>query len=221
VSPNPLTWFWSEYGPTRLAGSFRHIEDATSLRRVCRELYDETVGLVWKVNTLHFETTHFGPVYSDAQGSIRANLDLQECILAFHAFLDGEGISVRCIDLRSVVFSLAALPCWVDNDKSLGDNERIIKAMGDIMTRLPHGTLKLRFLCWGHLGSQHPMELFADDFFSLRDYILEGMSDLGWDLVDRTWRVFPVTKDADRQYLKNILESDDYQGVLGYIERGM
>jgi hypothetical protein len=59
------------------------------------------------------------------------------------------------------------------------------------------------------------MELFADDFFSLRDYILEGMSDLGWDLVDRTWRVFPVTKDADRQYLKNILESDDYQGVLG------
>jgi hypothetical protein len=81
--------------------------------------------------------------------------------------------------------------------------------------------LKLRYLGWGYYYSQHPMELFVDDFFSVRDYIHEGMSELGWDLVDRQWRVFPMTKDADKEYFKDNLNSDYYREVLGYIERGI
>jgi hypothetical protein len=64
ASDRALSWKWLHKKPGQEVGTFRALQEHDVLGQVCRQLREETGGLVRKLNTLCFNEAKFGFDYN-------------------------------------------------------------------------------------------------------------------------------------------------------------
>lgn len=69
----PLKWTYTTYNYYRKVGTFKCLDQLTSLRRVSKQLYQETSGLAWKCNEYEFDGHNFGVAYIFAEFDMRGS----------------------------------------------------------------------------------------------------------------------------------------------------
>jgi len=208
VSAKPLTWYYSEYTPKRRAGSFKHLSQATALTRVCRQLHHETAGLVWKLNTVHFNQQHFDYVYWGTNGPDSS--DMSGCFDALRLFTQS---AVHAANTREIVFDLQS-SIWRYHIS-------LYNLLEKWATNVSPAILKVTYSPWGFFDTKATTEDTVERFMSLGRQILHKLHDKGFGKATRHWRVFPVLTDVGRRKLKTYMEPSKFRLALEWIEEGI
>jgi len=212
VSQKPLTWYWSEYTKTNKTGSFHNIERVTALTRVCRQLYAETTGIVWKVNELQFQPRQSRRSFwaiEDQNGNENFLLATSTALLLFLQRV-GPSVSTR---LPSVVFGLWKSLLFLKKED--------FAVMDTIAELLPPRSLKLHFRYWGVRDPEHDVGDFVHWFMIAGRDIGGLLARLDLKPVERKWRIFPNLEDSNKKHLEENLSTDMFQLALEWIEHGL
>ena len=210
VSQKPLTWYWSEYTETNKSGSFRHFKQTTALTRVCRQVRAETVGIVWKVNELHFQSQHFGPAYWELTGASSVRLALVSSTIALLLFFQRVGPSVYT-KLPSVIFGLWTSPVHFDIES--------FNVLDSVAKLLPPGSLKLQYCGWGVFNvKEDTVAEFIDLFVATGRELRLAFETIGLELAGRNWRVVSAMRESDKKMFRDNMTPEMHREALEWAE---
>lgn len=233
--PDGLQWFWRNYrkGPrvATLNGrsiSFRHkyMEDFTSLSRTCKQIYEETRGLVLQVNVISFNlyqmhSYQVPKACEDESGGSNCDLRAASEALGFiqrFAACD-QHRSLKHIDITVQSFDMIRHH-W-NQFKNLMDRLKdtsVTVTIQDwiIIPLSNHAQKRLKLLedeGEPFVPEQEQMRERADDYFGKRQEVQEFVANL--DQRPRNWRIHPrPTLLGSAGKLRGCLPSD----VLDVIE---
>jgi hypothetical protein len=224
--PRAFSWIWTNYrkGPrvaTLRAGSkydlAAKLEDVNAIARTCKQLYQETQGLVLYVNIIKFDLydMHDGSIPKRCQErSPGSNADLRafsECLEFFRPFVSfGSTSSVRRIEL--VLSTIDDLLKSKDQFVGLASDVHDLK----ITLRLDEwsiellGSYELRKLeeleeeGEPYVPAQQQMEQRVVEYMDQGAQVYAFVEDA--DVDGRNWRIFPST-----------MLSREVQGILEYM----
>jgi hypothetical protein len=92
----PLEWAWADEKNSKHVGKIRGVRSVNPLGLVSRQLYADTWGVFWKVNTFSFNVCHVWLLYYDGRAPFTET---------YAVFLRNIGMKAATL-LRSIMFSI-------------------------------------------------------------------------------------------------------------------
>jgi hypothetical protein len=92
----PLEWAWADEKNSKHVGKIRGVRSVNPLGLVSRQLYADTWGVFWKVNTFSFNVCHVWLLYYDGRAPFTET---------YAVFLHNIGMKAAML-LRSIMFSI-------------------------------------------------------------------------------------------------------------------
>jgi hypothetical protein len=192
-----LEWKWTRYDHDIIAGTFVNLDAITPFRLVSRQIYEETCGLVWKVNSLFFDVgrneRHFCKVHG-IDKHWDGNIELMALTEAHQFFL-------RHIGTKSITLlrSIAVTVDFLYNDDHL---DNLIQQLVAMAKSTPAAQVIVCSKQWVDNYLQdcvtYPKRSKEEHSNNqAKEYLSEGrryqklLSRLGYDnRADRNWRIF-------------------------------
>jgi hypothetical protein len=202
-----LTWKWSESAlklDDKIVGYFTNLGAITPLRLVSRQIYKETEGLVWKVNTLYFNELDLEGFHWQSFGTLDGTVEQ-----AFEYFVRNVGSKASSY-IRSLVFKIYR----PDNEWFLYGE---FDSLNELFKPFPAAQVQIYDLIW-------PTYRIA--FWETGHKYKDELAKVGYgDKNGRNWRVFPTNLtgqgDAIPDKLAAVLDEAQSAEVLDWLKNGI
>jgi hypothetical protein len=221
-----LDWEWTTYDRDRVSGTFLNLDAITPFRLVSRQIHEETLGLVWKVNTLSLDenvilkSLDWNDIVDDDDNLVP--MEDEAIAETYRFFLRNTGPKPTDL-VRSIVFSVEFS---YDDDKL----EDLISALAATAKLTPTTQIMICNKNWHATydpSTLENMSLQPEQFMS--EYMAQGftcqqiLSRLGYDNdTNRNWRLFPHDGPlrSDPNWTTELGETD-LATVRGWLRNGL
>lgn len=191
---DPLEWHWINFDFTNRTGTFLGLEELTALCRTSHQVRNELDLLVWKVNTFKFhENGMYFPRYR-RHHKLESVANIQQ---AYTFFLKHTKSHILKL-LQSVEFEIGYQYNHEDADST---NNHNLHRINNLVKVLPQAKFKVV------LQYTDLREIDDDTCSSISSFVeehrvlLRQLDDFGLPASKRSWRIFPHSRPAKRDWL--------------------
>jgi hypothetical protein len=202
-----LFWHWSvnAYACERkVVGCLLNLDAITPLRLVSRQIYKETEGLVWKVNTFYFDEDDLGLSHWERFGSPRGAVEQ-----AFKYFVRNVG-SKATSHIRSLVFKV----CVQDWGLWL---KTFLDWLTELIEPFPAAQVQIHDFLW---------QIYQDGFWEAGHKYKDELAKAGYgDKNARNWRIFPIDLNGEGEGIPDklaaVLDEAQLAEVMDWLKNGI
>jgi hypothetical protein len=205
----PLEWAWADEKNSKHVGKIRGVRSVNPFGLVSRQLYADTWGVFWEVNTFSFNVCHVWLLYYDGRAPFTET---------YAVFLRNIGMKAAML-LRSIIFSIDLVV------NTTSDLESFLDWFIPLAKQTPAAQVQLRDGAWYAWGN--PFDAAGDigfDFMNKGYKLQSALAQLGYEKREaRNWIIVPkgglTTSEPD--WATDVSDEAKLATLMGWLSNGL